>query len=99
VLPCGEKLTLGLLANITLEVAPFCAYASFPALLPILKCILEVVFCEGVQHRLQFCLDDLSCVKMAAVQFYLHSEEQRKVRLGGNDSHVVIVKKLLSKKV
>jgi hypothetical protein len=25
---------------------------------------MEIVFCEGVQHRLQFCLDHLNCVKM-----------------------------------
>jgi hypothetical protein len=47
--------------------------------LQIFKCILEVVFCESVQHRLRFCLDHLSCVKMAAFQFYLQSGEQRKV--------------------
>jgi hypothetical protein len=53
---------MGLLATITLEVVTFYLYAPFPALLPFLKCILEVVFCEGVQHCLQFCLDHLSCV-------------------------------------
>jgi hypothetical protein len=31
------------------------------------------VFCEDVQHGLQFCLDHLSCVKMAAFQFCLKS--------------------------
>jgi hypothetical protein len=46
VLPSGQKLTLGLLATITLEVDPFLVYAQFPALLPFLKCILEVMFCE-----------------------------------------------------
>jgi hypothetical protein len=56
---------LDLLATITLEVVPFRAYAPFPALLPFLKCILEDVFCEGVLHRLRFCLDHLSCAKMA----------------------------------
>jgi hypothetical protein len=45
-----SKLTLGLLATITLEVVPFCAYTLFPALLPFsFKCILEVVFREDVQ--------------------------------------------------
>jgi hypothetical protein len=33
VLPSGQKLTLGLLATITLEVVLFCAYAPFPAFL------------------------------------------------------------------
>jgi hypothetical protein len=56
----GQKLTLGLLASITLKVVLFCMYA--PALLPFFKCILGVMFCEGVQHSLQFCLDHLNCV-------------------------------------
>jgi hypothetical protein len=52
VLLSGQKLTLGLLATITLEVVPFHVYAPLSALLPFLKCILEVVFCEGAQHSL-----------------------------------------------
>jgi hypothetical protein len=48
VLPSDKKLTLGLLAAITLEVVPFCEYARFLAFLPFLKCIMEIVFCEGV---------------------------------------------------
>jgi hypothetical protein len=67
VLPTGEKLTLCLLANITLEVSPFCAYMSFLALLQFFKCILEVVFCEGVQHRLRFCLYHPNCVEIVPV--------------------------------
>jgi hypothetical protein len=66
VLSCGLKLTLGLLATITLKVVPFLEYALFPELLPFLKCILEDVFCEGVQHRLQISLDQHSCVKIVA---------------------------------
>jgi hypothetical protein len=34
----------------------------------IFKCILEVSFCEGVQHRLRFYLDHLNFVKTAAFQ-------------------------------
>jgi hypothetical protein len=37
VLPSGQKLTLGILATMNLEVVPFCAYALFPALLPFFK--------------------------------------------------------------
>jgi hypothetical protein len=33
------------MATITLEVVHFRAHLPFPALLPFLKCILEVVFC------------------------------------------------------
>jgi hypothetical protein len=52
VLPSGQKLTLGLLAIITLEVVPFCTYAPLPVLLPFLKLMLDGVFHEGVQHHL-----------------------------------------------
>jgi hypothetical protein len=45
VLPYGQKLTLGILATIILDVVPFRAHAPFPELLPFYKFILEVVFC------------------------------------------------------
>jgi hypothetical protein len=72
--PSGQKLTLGLLATITFKVVPFHAYAPFSALLLFFKFILEVMFWEGVFHdgvqcRLEFCLDHLNCVKMAAFGF------------------------------
>jgi hypothetical protein len=89
-LPSGQKFTLGLLATITLEVVPFCPYAPFPVLLPLFKCIM---FCEGIQHRLQFYLSHLSFVKIAAFQFYVQSRKQRKVGLVGDDSHVVFGQK------
>jgi hypothetical protein len=54
------------------------AYAPFPALLPFFKCILEVVFCEGVQHRLRFCLDHLSCVEMRPSNFIFNKENRGK---------------------
>jgi hypothetical protein len=69
VLSSGQKLTLGLLTTITLEVVPFHVYAPFLALLPFFKCMAEVVFCESIQHCLRFCLDHLNSVKMAAFQF------------------------------
>jgi hypothetical protein len=48
---------------------PFCLFFFF-------KCI---VFSEGVQRRLRFCLDHPNYLKMAAFQFYLQSGKQRKV--------------------
>jgi hypothetical protein len=36
------------------------------------------VFCEGVRHRLRFCLDHLSCFKIGAFQFYLQLGKQRR---------------------
>jgi hypothetical protein len=86
-LPSGQKLTLGLLATIALEIVPFLTYAPFPALLPFFKCILEVVFCEGVQHRLRFCLLHLGSIKMAAFHFYLQ------LVWATDDSHVVFLVK------
>jgi hypothetical protein len=44
-----------------------------------LKCIMEVMFCDGVQHRLRFCLDHFICVKMVTFELYLQSGKQRKV--------------------
>jgi hypothetical protein len=52
------------------------------------------VFCEGVQHRLRFCLDHPNCVKMAAFYFYLQSRKQRKVGWVGDDSCVVFSNRL-----
>jgi hypothetical protein len=65
------------LAIIAFEVVPIRAYALFSALLPFFKCILEVVFCEGIQHFLRFCPCHFSCVRMAAFQFCLQSEKQK----------------------
>jgi hypothetical protein len=89
VLPSGQKQTLGLVGTITLEVIPFRGNALFTMLLLFFKCILEVVFCEGVQHCLRFCLHQLNYVKMVASQFYLQLGKQRKVGWMGDDSHVV----------
>jgi hypothetical protein len=68
VLPFGQKLALNLFATITLELVPFRAHAPSPALLPIFKSILEIVFFVDVLY-----LDHLNCVKIAAFQFYLLS--------------------------
>jgi hypothetical protein len=66
VLPSGQELTLSLLATIALEVVHVRPYASFSGPLPFFKCILEILPCESVQRRQRFCLDPLSCIKMAA---------------------------------
>jgi hypothetical protein len=47
------------------------------------------VLCEGVLHRLRFRLDHLSCVKLAASQFYVPSKKQRNVGCVEKGSHVV----------
>jgi hypothetical protein len=65
------------LVTVTLEVGPFCTYPPLPALLPFLKCILDIIFCEGVQHRLRFYLDHLICVKVA-VSSIGKAQESRK---------------------
>jgi hypothetical protein len=68
VLPFGQKITLGLLATITLEVKPS-AHMHRSSASAIFECNLEFMYREDVQHRLRVCLDHLSCVKMAAFQF------------------------------
>jgi hypothetical protein len=78
VLPSGQKLTLETLATINLEAVPIRVYAPCVAFLPFFKCILEVVFCVGVQHHLQFCFNHINRVKMADFQFYLPSGKQKK---------------------
>jgi hypothetical protein len=82
-LPSGQKLTLSLLAIITLEIVPFRVYIPFPAFLPFFKCTLGFVFFEDVQHRYRFRLDHHNCIKMVAFQFYRQSEKQKKKKYGG----------------
>jgi hypothetical protein len=53
-----------------------------------LKYILEIVFCEGVQHRLRFFLHHLSCVKMVVFRVCHQSGKKRKVGWLGGDSRV-----------
>jgi hypothetical protein len=57
-----------------ISLSPVC---NVPSTSVIFKCVLKVVFCEGVQHRLRFCLDHLNCVKTAAFQFYVQSGKQK----------------------
>jgi hypothetical protein len=83
---------LSLLATITLEGVTFRTYALFLAFLTFFKCILEVIFCEGVQHYQQFCLDHLNCVKMVAFQLYLQLGKKGNVWWVGDGSHVVLGK-------
>jgi hypothetical protein len=92
-LPSGQKRTLGLLVTITLEVAPFRAYAPFPALLQSFKCILVVVFFEAVQQRLRFCLNHLSCFENGDLSIFSYSvgetEKRRVEGWMGDESHFV----------
>jgi hypothetical protein len=54
---------------------------------------------DKIQHHcLRFCLDHLSCVKMAAFQSCLQSGKQRKVGWAGDDSHVVFGTEFSSEK-
>jgi hypothetical protein len=45
--PFGQRLTLGLLTTVTLEVVPFRPYALFPVPLPFFKCILEILLYDS----------------------------------------------------
>jgi hypothetical protein len=84
---------LCLLATITLDVVPFRAYASFPALPPcLIKYILEAVFYEAVQQRLRFCLHRLSCVKIAAFSFIFNLRNRKKYGARGKKVILFLVK-------
>jgi hypothetical protein len=65
--------------------------------MPFFKCILEIVFCEGVQHCLLFCLNHLICVICVPFSF-ICNWENRKIGWVGDDSHVVFSQKFLGEK-
>jgi hypothetical protein len=92
-----SKTNFGLTGHHHPRISFFPHVCTVPALLPFFKCILKVVFCIGVQHLLRFCLDNLSCVKMAVIQFYRQSGKQ-KSRLNGDDSNAALVNYSLVKK-
>jgi hypothetical protein len=95
-LPSDQKLTLSLLATVTLEVVPFLAYASFPMLPTFFKCILGVVFYEVVKRRVQFSFDHFNCVKMAVSTSIWETE---KSMVGGGLAVILaLAKHLLMKK-
>jgi hypothetical protein len=50
------------------------------------------------KHRLRFCFDYLSCVKMAVFQSYLQLGKQIKVGWEGDHSHVVLGQNFLVRK-
>jgi hypothetical protein len=90
VLTCGLELILGILGT-TLEVV-------FPACLPFLKRILEVMFCGDVQQHVWFCLDHVNRVKMAAFQFSLNRGTRKIGWVGGRQSCCFRQKNSLLKK-
>jgi hypothetical protein len=95
VLPSGQKLILGLLATISLEVIYFHPCALIPVFLAFFKCILEVVFCEGVQHCLRFCLIHFNCIKMVVSSIgekrESHTGPSQMRRIGGRGVTVMLL--------
>jgi hypothetical protein len=67
------------LAIITLEEVPLRAYAPFPELLPFFKCILEIVFCVGVQHRLSVFIFNRGNRTVGWVGDYSHVDFGKKI--------------------
>jgi hypothetical protein len=59
---------------------------------------MGVIFGEGDDHHLQFCVDHLSCIKMAAFLLYLQLGKQRKIGWVGEYSHAVFDQKFMVKK-
>jgi hypothetical protein len=70
---------------------PLPSVCTVPSTSAILKCILEIVFCEDIQHRLRFCLDYI--VSKWRPFSFIFNQGNRKVGWLGNDSHVVFGKK------
>jgi hypothetical protein len=62
-----------------LEAVPIREYASFLAFLPFFKCILKVISCKYVQHRLRFCLDHINCGGLKVLSLLIgETEKSRK---------------------
>jgi hypothetical protein len=82
--------------------SPLPSVSNFPSASASLKCILEVVFCEGVQHRMRFCFDHLNRVKTAALQSGKHKSLRGQSQMtrvgGGRQSCCFLVKTSLVKK-
>jgi hypothetical protein len=96
-----QKLTLALLATIALKVGSFREYVPFSAFFHLFKCILQVVLCEGVQHRIRFCLDHLNCVKIKGFQSGKQKSRKRTSqasRVGGGRQSCFFWQKILSEK-
>jgi hypothetical protein len=85
---------LGLLATITLKAVPFCIYTPFPSASAIfLKCMLEIMFCEGVQHALQFCPDHLSFVRMLGNRKVTRAKSDKLISWVVDESNIAFGKK------
>jgi hypothetical protein len=72
---------------------PFRKYALFPACLQFFKCILEVVFCAGVQHHLQSCLYHLNCIKKAGNRAKAQGTKSDEQDMWGTTFMLFLVKK------
>jgi hypothetical protein len=85
----GQKLTLGLLATLTLEAVPFHAYVLFPALLPF--------FLNASYKSCSVRVFSTACDSASITSFvskwrpfsFIFTQGNRKVGWLGNNSHVV----------
>jgi hypothetical protein len=88
---------LDLLTTITLKIAPFHAYAQFPALLPVLNASWKL--CSVRVFRTAY--SSALITSLVSEWWYLQSRKQRKVagskvwvsRVGRDSGHVVLGKK------
>jgi hypothetical protein len=58
-----SKTNLGPTSHHHVQIRPLPCLCAVPSASGILKCVVEVVFCEGIQHSLRFCLDHLTVSK------------------------------------
>jgi hypothetical protein len=55
------------LGSIPFRIVPLCSNTLIPAPLPLLECVLEVLFSEHTKDILQFLLDILNTIKVATL--------------------------------
>jgi hypothetical protein len=82
-LPYGQKLTLGLLATVALEIVPFHAYAPFPV-------VFSTTY-DSASITSNF-------VKKSGLSVLSSIREIEKSRVGGDSSHVVFHQKFPGEK-
>jgi hypothetical protein len=92
------KLTLSLLATITLEKCPYVSLHSSSFSVNILKCILEVVFCEGVQAPPAILPRSPKMRENGGLYALSSIWETQKSRVVRDDSHVILGKNSLDKR-
>jgi len=70
------------LGSIPFKIIPLCSDTSIPVPLPLLECVLEVLFSKRTKNILRFPLDLLHSDKAVTLQLQLHLREEEEVARG-----------------